>query len=79
MSALELAKLKSCPADAAVIIRARISEALVGIDMNVQELVIGRMLDFDCVVSHHPRCTNTKGMDELFLEQRYAMFENGIR
>lgn len=78
-AALELAKLKSCPADAAVINPGEnIKKALVGIDMNVQELVIGRMLDFDCVVSHHPRCTNTKGMDELFLEQRYAMFENGI-
>jgi len=77
--ALNLAKLDHCPADAAVINPGEnIKKVLVGIDMNVQELVVGKLLGVDCVCSHHPRNTNTRGMDELFLEQRYAMHENGI-
>ena len=77
--ALKLAGLEKCPADAAVINPGNnIKNVLAGIDMNVQELVLGKMCGYDCVVSHHPRNTNSFGMDALFLEQRFAMNDNGV-
>lgn len=78
--ALELAGLDRCPADASVINPGEnIKRVLVGIDMNVQELVVGKLLGVDCVCSHHPRSTNAGEIQQLFIDQKYAMHDNGVQ
>ena len=77
--ALVLAGLNECPADAAVIVPGKqIKKVLVGIDMNTPEVLIGRLMGYDCVCSHHPRNTDIKRITNLFREQMYAMHENGV-
>lgn len=77
--ALKLAGLDHCPADAAVIFSGEdINKVLVGIDMNTPELLIGKVMGYDCVVSHHPRNTDLPGMTNLFREQMYAMNRQGV-
>lgn len=77
--ALDLAGLDHCPADAAVIVPGEnIHKVLVGIDMNTPELLVGKIMGYDCVVSHHPRNTDLKGINDLFREQMYAMAAHGV-
>ncbi len=78
-AALGLAGLDKCPADAAVIVPGEgIEKVLCGIDMNTPELLVAKMMGYDCVVGHHPRNTDLKGMVDLFREQMYAMHEQGV-
>jgi len=54
--ALNLAKLKEKPYDTNVIVQGKnIKKVLIGIDMETPELLLAKQLDFDCVVSHHPK------------------------
>ncbi len=77
--ALQLANLDHCPADAAVIVPGEnITNVLAGIDMNTQELVVGKVMGYDCVVSHHPRNTDIPGMNNLFREQMFTMNSQGV-
>ena len=77
--ALNLANLDECPADAAVIVPGEdIKNVLAGIDMNTPELLVAKMMGHDCVVGHHPRNTDLKGMNDLFREQMYAMHKHGV-
>lgn len=77
--ALELAGLEKTTADAAVIVPGEnIKKVLVGIDINTPEVVIGKLMGYDCVVSHHPRNIDLKGMNKLFLDQKYTMNECGV-
>ncbi len=77
--ALKLANLDHCPADAAVIVPGDdIKNVLAGIDMNTPELLVGKLMGYDCVVSHHPRNTDLQGMTNLFREQMYAMNAVGV-
>lgn len=77
--ALQIAGLDECPADAAVIVPGKnIKKVLVGIDMNTPELLVGKVMGYDCVVGHHPRNTDLPGILDLFRGQMYTMNENGI-
>ena len=77
--ALKIAGLDKAPADAAVIVPGEnIKKVLVGIDMNTPELLVGKLMGYDCVVSHHPRNTDLKGMNNLFRDQMYMMNKHGI-
>lgn len=77
--ALKIAKLDKCTADAAVIVPGEnIKKVLVGIDMNTPELLVGKIMGYDCVVSHHPRNTDLRGMNNLFREQMFTMHKNGV-
>jgi putative NIF3 family GTP cyclohydrolase 1 type 2 len=77
--AVKLAGLEECPADAAVIVPGDdVKNVLAGIDMNTPELLVAKMMGYDCVVSHHPRNTNLKGMNDLFRAQMYTMNKNGV-
>lgn len=77
--ALELAGLEKTTADAAVIVPGEnIKKVLVGIDINTPEVVIGKLLGYDCVCSHHPRNTDLPGMTDLFRGQMYTMFNEGV-
>jgi hypothetical protein len=78
-TALKIANLDHCPADAAVIVPGEnIKNVLCGIDMNTPELLVGKMMGYDCVVSHHPRNTDLPGMNNLFREQMYSMNAQGV-
>ncbi|MBR5619762.1 MAG: hypothetical protein IKW76_08500, partial [Clostridia bacterium] len=72
--AMKVAGLEKPTADAAVIVQGdNIKKVLVGIDMNTQELVLAKMMGFDCVVGHHPRNIDVKSMTNVFRDQMYAM------
>lgn len=76
--ALKVAGLDKPTEDAAVIVPGEnIKKVLVGIDMNTQELVLAKMLGYDCVVGHHPRNVE-KNMTNVFRNQMYTMHKAGI-
>lgn len=57
--ALALAGLEVLPWDSQIITPgADVRRVLFGIDMETQELLLAKSLDFDCVVSHHPHAGN---------------------
>ncbi len=54
--ALELAGFKSVPADSAIYYRGKnIRRILFGIDADVPELMLAKQLNYDAVISHHPK------------------------
>ncbi len=54
-TAVDLAGQTRWPADSAVYVSGKnIKKILFGIDMGVAELMVGRHLDVDCVMAHHP-------------------------
>lgn len=58
--ALKLAGLDEAPVDSGIAVEGEnIKKVLFGIDMEVPELLLGRELGFDCVVSHHPKFNET--------------------
>jgi len=64
--ALKTAKLKEMPHDCGIIVEGTdIKKVLMGVDMDTAELLLARELGYDCVVSHHPRNTNTQMLDVL--------------
>ena len=64
--ALKLASVKKVPHDCGIIVEGKdIKKVLMGVDMDTAELLLARELGFDCVVSHHPRNTNTEMLDLL--------------
>lgn len=53
--ALELAGLEDIPADSGIIVEGKdIKKVLIGVDMETPELLLGKELGVDCVISHHP-------------------------
>ena len=77
--ALKLANLKEETQDAEIIVPGEnIRTVLAGIDMNTPELLIAKMMNYDCVVSHHPRNVRCVVSSDLFREQMYAMEAAGI-
>jgi len=64
--ALELAGLDKMPEDCDIIVPgSNIKKVLIGVDMDTAELLLAKELGYDCVVSHHPRNTNTKMLDVM--------------
>ena len=62
--ALKAAGLTEMPADCGIIVPGEnIKKVLFGVDMDTAELLLAKELGFDCVVSHHPRNTNTEMLD----------------
>lgn len=77
--ALNLAGLKEEPQDAEIIVPGEnIRRVLAGVDMNTPEVIIGKIMGYDCVVGHHPRNVRCVLSSELFREQMYKMEANGI-
>lgn len=53
--ALKLAGIDTLPEDSAIIVEGEnIKKVLMGVDMDTQEILLGKELGFDCVISHHP-------------------------
>jgi len=64
--ALKTAGLTEMPADCGIIVEGKnIKKVLMGVDMDTAELMLAKQLGYDCVVSHHPRNTNTEMLDVL--------------
>lgn len=64
--ALKTAKLDEMPEDCGIIVEGKdIKRVLMGVDMDTAELLLAKQLGFDCVVSHHPRNTNTDILNVL--------------
>jgi len=58
--AVAAAKLDKMPADCGIIVEgSNIKKVLMGVDMDTPELLLAQQLGYDCVVSHHPRNTDT--------------------
>lgn len=58
--ALDLAECKEMPVDTTITVEGDdIKRVLIGIDMEVPELLLGKELGFDVVVSHHPKAEST--------------------
>lgn len=54
--ALEMAGLESMPHDTVISVEGEnIKRILMGVDMGTPELILGRDMKYDCVVSHHPK------------------------
>lgn len=54
--ALELAGLSEIPQDSGIQVEGTdLKKVLIGIDMETPELLLGKELGYDCVVSHHPK------------------------
>lgn len=54
--ALELAGLSEIPHDSGIqVVGNDLKKVLIGIDMETPELLLGKELGYDCVVSHHPK------------------------
>jgi putative NIF3 family GTP cyclohydrolase 1 type 2 len=64
--ALKAAGLDEMPADSDIIVPGEgIKKVLFGVDMDTAELLLAKQLGYDCVVSHHPRNTNTQKLELL--------------
>lgn len=54
-TALDLAGLKTCPGDSAVLVEGKqIKKVLAGVDMGTAEILLAKELGVDCVLGHHP-------------------------
>lgn len=54
--ALKLSGLTETPKDSGIIVEGNdIKKLIIGIDMETQELLLGKELGVDCVISHHPK------------------------
>lgn len=59
-TALKLARLKEIPCDSCISYKgSNIKRVLIGIDMETPELLLAKSLDYDCVVSHHPKADSS--------------------
>jgi putative NIF3 family GTP cyclohydrolase 1 type 2 len=57
--ALKLSGLLETPKDSGIIVEGEdIKKIIIGIDMETQELLLGKELGVDCVISHHPKSGN---------------------
>jgi putative NIF3 family GTP cyclohydrolase 1 type 2 len=64
--ALKAAKLDEVPSDSGIIVPGEnIKKVLMGVDMETAELMLGKQLGYDCVVSHHPKDTATEMLELL--------------
>lgn len=53
--ALSLAGLETEPADSGIYLEGeKIKKILIGVDMETPEIILGKELNVDCVISHHP-------------------------
>jgi len=58
--ALDLAGLSEAPHDTGIQVPGdNIKKVLIGVDMETPELLLGKQLGYDCVVSHHPKADST--------------------
>ena len=65
-TALELAGLKEMPHDCDIIVPGEnIKKVLMGVDMETPELLLAKEMGYDCVVTHHPKNTNTQMLEVM--------------
>lgn len=59
--ALDLAGLKDAPADSGIqVVGTNIKRILIGVDMETPELLLGKELGVDLVISHHPNSDSSR-------------------
>lgn len=59
--ALEMADLEKMPHDTTITVEGdNIKRILIGVDMETPELMLGREMGYDCVISHHPKADGAK-------------------
>jgi len=76
--ALKTAGLAKMPEDCGVIVPGdNIKRILMGVDMDTAELMLARQLGYDCVVSHHPKNTNT-GMPDVLNDHIWKLEKLGV-
>jgi len=64
--ALQRAGLEKMPEDCGIGQEGSgIKKVLMGVDMDTAELLLARELGYDCVVTHHPRNTNTEKLEVM--------------
>ncbi|MCL2605098.1 MAG: Nif3-like dinuclear metal center hexameric protein [Defluviitaleaceae bacterium] len=64
--ALQAAGLDKMPVDSDIMVPGEnIKKVLMGVDMDTAEIMLGKQLGYDCVISHHPRNTNKDMLDLL--------------
>ena len=64
--ALKTANLDKMPEDCGIIVEGQgIKKVLMGVDMDTAELMLAKELGYHCVVSHHPRNTDTDMLEVL--------------
>ena len=62
--AVKAAGLAEMPPDCGVLVPGEgIKKVLFGVDMDTAEILLAKQLGYDCVVSHHPRNTNSNMLD----------------
>ena len=78
--ALKLAGEKECPADSGVIVPGEnIKKVLAGLEINNAELVLAKVMGYDCVVGQHTRTTDLKGCSKLMEDLPYkALIAAGL-
>jgi len=64
--ALKMANYDEVPEDCGIIVEGEgIKKVLFGVDMDTAEVMLGKQLGYDCVVSHHPRNSHVDMLDVL--------------
>lgn len=78
--ALDLANLTELPADSGITVEGEnIKKVLIGIDMDTPELLLAEKMEFDCVVSHHPKTgSQVVDFDKVMDVQIDKMVEFGV-
>lgn len=78
--ALELANLKEMPYDTTISVEGNdIKKVIIGVDMETPEILLGKELGVDCVVSHHPKADTARtDFSKVMKRQIKRMTEFGV-
>jgi len=64
--AVKLAGLEKAPSDSGIHVEGEnIKKVLFGVDMDTPEIMLGKQLGYDCVITHHPRVTDSDILEVL--------------
>ncbi len=78
--ALELANLSEAPADSGIQVEGKdIKKVLIGVDMETPEIILGKELGVDLVISHHPNSDSARiNFHNVMDRQIDKMVEYGV-
>lgn len=78
--ALELTDLKDVPADSGIIVEGKdIKKILFGVDIDTAEIMLGKELKVDCVITHHPAAGDPRiNLFQVMSSQVQRMISAGI-
>ncbi|MCL2168630.1 MAG: Nif3-like dinuclear metal center hexameric protein [Defluviitaleaceae bacterium] len=64
--AIKAAGIDKVPSDSGIMVPGEnIKKVLFGVDMDTPEILLGKQLGYDCVISHHPRITESDILEVL--------------